>query len=312
LHSASLITHRDKFIFTVIINIVFVNGSTSHCWALGDFSFSWSYTQPVRLIGQGLSPTQGLCLHTAQHKTEETQTGIEAWSGIRTHNVSVRESEDSPCLKQRGHWSLFSLTYTTNKQTNSVALSLPANYTDWATATFRRNLVPAFVDRGVSRGQRGGSPTDVNLSFLDRSRYLSFKQLLIYSHKGWVHPVPDPLLLRKSGSVGNRTRDLCVSSQELWPLEHRGGALRIEQFHKTGYDRNLQSSVQTWRMGFESNQGYVLSTSRFCPNWLWSPASQEVKRTEHEADIVSPSGGGGEIYINVPCFEAGVSVKVQT
>jgi hypothetical protein len=32
-----------------------------------------------------------------------------------------------------------------------------------------------FVDRGVSRGQRGGSPTVVYLSFLDRSRYFSFK-----------------------------------------------------------------------------------------------------------------------------------------
>jgi hypothetical protein len=43
-------------------------------------------------------------------------------------------------------------------QTNSVALSPQACYTDWATATCRRNLVP--VD---------------NLSFLDRSRYISFK-----------------------------------------------------------------------------------------------------------------------------------------
>jgi hypothetical protein len=54
------------------------------------------------------------------------------------------------------------------KQTNSVALSPQANYTDLATATCRRNLVPTFVDRGVSRGQRGGSPTVVNLSFLDQ------------------------------------------------------------------------------------------------------------------------------------------------
>jgi hypothetical protein len=36
-------------------------------------------------------------------------------------------------------------------------------------------LVPSFVDRGVSRVQRGGSLTVVNLSFLDRSRYFSFK-----------------------------------------------------------------------------------------------------------------------------------------
>jgi hypothetical protein len=50
------------------------------------------------------------------------------------------------------------ITYK-KKQTNSVALSPQANYTNWATATCWRNLVPTFVDRGVSRGQRGGSPT---------------------------------------------------------------------------------------------------------------------------------------------------------
>jgi hypothetical protein len=53
---------------------------------------------------------------------------------------------------------------------NSVARSPQANYTDWATATCRRNLVSTFVDRGVSRGQRGGLYTVVNLSFLDQSR----------------------------------------------------------------------------------------------------------------------------------------------
>jgi hypothetical protein len=55
-------------------------------------------------------------------------------------------------------------------ETNSVAFRPEANYTDRATATCRRNLVLTFADRGVSRGQRGGSPTVVNLSFLDRSR----------------------------------------------------------------------------------------------------------------------------------------------
>jgi hypothetical protein len=59
------------------------------------------------------------------------------------------------------------------KKTNSVAFSPRANYTDCATATCRRKLVPTFVDRGVSRGQRGGSLTVVNLSFLDRSLYFS-------------------------------------------------------------------------------------------------------------------------------------------
>jgi hypothetical protein len=58
---------------------------------------------------------------------------------------------------------------------HSVAFSPQANYTDWVTATCWRNLVPTFVDRGVSCGQRGGSPTAVNISFLERSRYFFFQ-----------------------------------------------------------------------------------------------------------------------------------------
>jgi hypothetical protein len=56
-----------------------------------------------------------------------------------------------------------------------MAFSPQANYNDWATATCWQNLVPTFADRGVSRGQRGRSPMTINLSFLDRSRYFSFK-----------------------------------------------------------------------------------------------------------------------------------------
>jgi hypothetical protein len=58
---------------------------------------------------------------------------------------------------------------------NSAAFSSQANYTVRALAACRRNLVPTFVDRGVSRGQRGGSPTAVVLGFLGQSRYFSFK-----------------------------------------------------------------------------------------------------------------------------------------
>jgi hypothetical protein len=38
-------------------------------------------------------------------------------------------------------------------------LNLKANYTYRATATFSAKLVPTFAEEGVSRGQRGGSPT---------------------------------------------------------------------------------------------------------------------------------------------------------
>jgi hypothetical protein len=53
------------------------------------------------------------------------------------------------------------------KTKNSVALRPRAKYTERATATCRRNLVPTFADIGLSLGQRGGSPTVVNLNFLD-------------------------------------------------------------------------------------------------------------------------------------------------
>jgi hypothetical protein len=44
------------------------------------------------------------------------------------------------------------------------------------------------------------------LGFLDRSRYFFFRSAPQLYSRGWVDPVPDLLLFRKSGSVGNRTR----------------------------------------------------------------------------------------------------------
>jgi hypothetical protein len=68
-----------------------------------------------------------------------------------------------------------------------VAFSSQANYTDWVNATSRRNLVPTFVDRGVSRGQGGATPTVVNLSFLDRVKSGSPLRRHFYMniHKKW-------------------------------------------------------------------------------------------------------------------------------
>jgi hypothetical protein len=76
-----------------------------------------------------------------------------------------------------------------------MAFSQQANYTDWATATGRRILEPTFVDRRVSRGQRGGSLTAVNLSFLERGRHIFFQVAPHLCSRGWVYPVPGPLLL---------------------------------------------------------------------------------------------------------------------
>jgi hypothetical protein len=65
-------------------------------------------------------------------------------------------------------------------------------------------LVPTFADRGyhVSVTYRYGRI----LGFLDRSRYFFFVVAPQLYSRGWVDPVPDPLLLRISGSAKNRTR----------------------------------------------------------------------------------------------------------
>jgi hypothetical protein len=47
----------------------------------------------------------------------------------------------------------------------SVDFSPQANYTDWATAAGGRILVPTFADRGVARGQRGGTRTALKSLF---------------------------------------------------------------------------------------------------------------------------------------------------
>jgi hypothetical protein len=67
------------------------------------------------------------------------------------------------------------------------------------------------------------------IGFLDRSLYPFFQVAPHLYSQGWVDPVPDPLLLRKSGSAGYRTQDLWIRCQELWPLDHKGSVT-----YKTG------------------------------------------------------------------------------
>jgi hypothetical protein len=69
-------------------------------------------------------------------------------------------------------------------------------------------LVPTFADSGAWRGQRGGSLQ--SLISVYRPKPLSFF-FIVASHLsllGWADPIPDPRLLRKPGSAGNRTRGL--------------------------------------------------------------------------------------------------------
>jgi hypothetical protein len=66
-------------------------------------------------------------------------------------------------------------------------------------------LVPTFASTG-SHVVSVTNPYGRILGFLDWSRYFFFQVAPQLYSRGWVDPVPDPLLLRKSGSAGNRTR----------------------------------------------------------------------------------------------------------
>jgi hypothetical protein len=66
-----------------------------------------------------------------------------------------------------------------------------------------------FCGWRVSCGQRSGSPRPYSRFSRPEPYYFFEVAPQLYS-RGWVDPVPDPLLLRKSGSAGNRTRDLWI------------------------------------------------------------------------------------------------------
>jgi hypothetical protein len=111
----------------------------------------------------------------------------------------------------------------TNTQTNSVALVRKRTI-----PTELLPLVCEVIATFAARWCYVVSATDPHgriLGFLDWSLYYFFQVAPQLYSRGWVDPVPDPLLLRKSDSAGNRTRDLCICSQEPWPLDHRRGIL---------------------------------------------------------------------------------------
>jgi hypothetical protein len=66
-------------------------------------------------------------------------------------------------------------------------------------------LVPTFAYRGC-HVVSVTSPYGRSLGFLDRSRYFFFQVAPQLYSWGWVDPIPDRLLFRKSGSTGNQIR----------------------------------------------------------------------------------------------------------
>jgi hypothetical protein len=61
------------------------------------------YTQSVRPLGLGISPSQGRYLHTEQHNHRINAHKNQCLEWIRTHDPSARASEGGSCLRPRGH-----------------------------------------------------------------------------------------------------------------------------------------------------------------------------------------------------------------
>jgi hypothetical protein len=98
--------------------------------------------------------------------------------------------------------------WQTNKQTNrtnSVAWVRRRELYRLSDRRLSEKLVPSLADRGCRVVSATNPPTVVNFGILDRSPYF-FEIAPQLSSRGWVDPVPDPALLRKSGSAGNQTR----------------------------------------------------------------------------------------------------------
>jgi hypothetical protein len=110
---------------------------------------------------------------------------------------------------------------TNKKRTYSMAL-----VRERTIPTERPQLVgeisPTFADRGCFVVSTVDPHSRIRV-FLDRSRYCFFHVAPQLHSRGWVDPVPDPLLLRTSDNAGNLTWDVWICSQKLGPLDHRGG-----------------------------------------------------------------------------------------
>jgi hypothetical protein len=70
---------------------------------LGRFISFLIYTQSVGLLGQGSAHRKAPTYSQNNTNTEKTHTDIQALSGIRTDDLSVRAGENGSCFGPLGH-----------------------------------------------------------------------------------------------------------------------------------------------------------------------------------------------------------------
>jgi hypothetical protein len=97
------------------------------------FSSIIIFTQTVGLLGRVMTPSQGRYLHAGQHKHRiNSYTYIHVLSWIRTHDPSVLASEDSSCLRPRGHCDRQEAIWNYKMHGSRRILWLKSELHDWS------------------------------------------------------------------------------------------------------------------------------------------------------------------------------------
>jgi hypothetical protein len=130
-------------------------------------------------------------------------------------------------FKPQGRSSTFLQTVCKLLPTYKTILKKKTPWSESASELYRpsdRRLsakrLPTFVDKGC-HVVSVTDPYGRILGFLDRSRYFSIKWLLSCTHEAEWTPFQTPLLFFLYCRESNPGLRIC--SQELWPLDHRGG-----------------------------------------------------------------------------------------
>jgi hypothetical protein len=134
---------------------------------------------------------------------------ISSQTGKDSHSLRWKVAEnDVRCYEEgeRWHitWTLWNTNFTQVQTTNSIA-SVRERTIPIERQSLVNEVSTNFWGSRVSRCQRNGSPRPY-FRLLDRRRYYFFQVAPQLYSRGWVDSVPDPLLLRKSGGAGYRTR----------------------------------------------------------------------------------------------------------
>jgi hypothetical protein len=126
------------------------------------------------------------------------------WEALSTFKLP-RKLRHQIALKR---WHLYTKIHGITAKNTKTNKPWPESATELYRPSDRRlsaKLVPAFADRAC-HVVSVTDPYGHVLGFLNQSRYFFFQVVPELYSRGWVDPLPDPLVLRNSGSAGNRSR----------------------------------------------------------------------------------------------------------